>query len=566
MLQLRDYQRSAVDAVYDYWSREAGSPLVVLPTGGGKSLVAATLIKELIENYPDMRILCVTHVRELIASNYKELIGIWPFAPAGIFSAGLGRRDARAQIVFGGVQTIAGKTDLIGHIDLVMVDEAHLMPRKSETQYGKLLDGLRAINPDLKLMGLTATPYRLGEGLLHEGEGALFDAIAYDKPVGEMIDEGYLCRPISKGMATGFDLTGVGKVGGDYNQGKLQAAVDQADINSAVVDEIMSYGKERKSWLLFCSGVDHARHMRDEIRSRGITCEMVSGETPTAERDRILEDFKAGRIRAVTNNSVMTTGTNIPRIDLVAFLRPTLSPGLYIQMAGRGLRLSPGKENCLFLDFAGVVRKHGPIDAVTPPGAKGDGTGEPPVKQCPQDEGGCGSLVHASVRCCPDCGFEFPVNEEPKIERTAADVPMLSKDAASPRHVIERKFHYHEKAGKVPSVKCTYLVQGYVAINEWHCPGHQGFPKSKADRWWMKHGGERPFPKSALEWLDRQNELLETAEIMVRPAGKYWDVVSHVPGAERQFAEPSDDNAPQEDNDNGVGYATWQELDDGIPF
>lgn len=573
MLQLRDYQRQAVDSVFSYWQENDGSPLIVLPTGAGKSLVLGTICKEIVENYPDMRILNVTHVRELILGNYKELLTIWPFAPAGIFSAGVGRRDAHSQIIFGGVQTIANKTELIGHIDLVIVDEAHLMPRNSETQYGKLLDGLRAINPDLKLVGLTATPYRLGEGLLHEGEGALFDDICFEQPVTAMIDGGYLVRPISKGMATTYDVSGVGKLGGDYKQNALQAAVDQADLTRAVVDEIVAYGTatgaERKAWLCFCSGVDHAFHMRDEIRSRGFSCEAISGETPTPERDRILADFKAGKIRALTNNSVLTTGTNLPIIDLVAFCRPTASPGLYVQMAGRGLRLHPGKENCLFLDFAGVVRKHGPIDAVTPPGER-TGTGEAPVKLCPQDEGGCGSLVHASARCCPDCGFEFPINDEPKIESTAADTPMLSKDNPTWRPVTKRVFRFHEgKPGKKDSVKVTYF-QGLTQFNDWLGPAHDGFFKSKTDRFWARHGGQRPFPSTVMEFLERQGELLETAEIQVLPDGKYWSVkdfsVGDVRADNDNAPEAANDNVPEEVNDNLTADDYAALLEDEIPW
>ena len=584
MLKLRDYQQAAVDSLYEYWSKEAGSPLIVIPTGGGKSLILATVVKDLVENYPDMRILIVTHVKELIAQNAQELFGLWPQAPAGIFSAGLGRRDARAQIIFGGVQTIASKTALIGHIDLVLDDEAHLMPRKSETQYGKLIAGLRKTNPDLKLVGLTATPFRMGEGLLHEGEGALFDAIAYEKPIGEMIEDGYLCKPISKGMHTGFDLTGVGKVGGDYNQGKLQAAVDKADVTRAVVSEVVGYGDGRKSWLLFCSGVEHAFHVRDEIRDRGYSCETVCGDTPADERARILADFKAGKIRAVTNNAVMTTGTNIPSIDLVAFLRPTLSASLYIQMAGRGLRIAPGKDNCLFLDFAGVVRKHGPIDCVTPPNAR-SGEGEAPVKICPQEPDdfgriGCGSLVHASARVCPDCGFEFPIDDAPKIKDSAEDAPIYGQGDATWRTVTSRRFDYHEgKADKPPSVKVTYMC-GMTAIREWLCPQHQGFAKSKADRYWVKHGGERPFPATVMEWLERQRELTGTAEISVKPDGKYWSVQSQKPG-DMQEPEPEeykpDGTAgandgtvewyPGEHSRGNIGYATAEELmDDEIPF
>lgn len=572
MLELRDYQKDAVDALYDYWAKEAGSPLVVIPTGGGKSLILATVVKDLVENYPDMRILIVTHVKELIAQNAQELFGLWPNAPAGIFSAGLGRRDARAQIIFGGVQTIATKTSVIGHIDLVLVDEAHLMPRKSETQYGQLLAGLRAINPDLKLVGLTATPFRLGEGQLHQGDGALFDAIAYEKPVGEMIDEGYLCRPISKGMQTGYDLTGVGKVGGDFKQNALQAAVDKIDVTRSAVNEVIAYGQTRKTWLLFCSGVEHAYHVRDEIRERGFTCETVCGDTPAEERARILVDFKAGKIRAVTNNSVMTTGTNIPSIDLLAMMRPTLSESLYIQMVGRGLRLSPGKENCLVLDFAGNVMRHGPIDAIVPSGPR-SGNGEAPIKQCPQDEGGCGSLVHASARVCPDCGFEFPINEEEKIKPVSVDAPILSKGAPTWREVSSRRFDFHEgKGDKPPSVKVTYMC-GITAMREWVCPQHTGFAQSKAHRYWLKHGGDRPFPRTVMEWLERQRELKTTAEISVRPNGKYWDIVDQRAGDASEYesevkANPEGYAAwyPGEyEKPSGFGNATLEDLDD-IPF
>jgi len=250
----------------------------------------------------------------------------------------------------------------------------------------------------------------------------------------------------------------------------------------------------------------------------------------------------------------MTTGTNVPIIDLVAFCRPTQSAGLYVQMAGRGLRLSPGKDNCLFLDFAGVVRKHGPIDAVTPPNAR-SGNGEAPVKQCPQEDGGCGSLVHASCRECPDCGYEFPIDDTPKIKGTAEDVPMLSKGEASWRTVNSRRFDYHEgKGDKPPSVKVSYMC-GLTSIREWLCPQHSGYAKSKADRWWHAHGGQRPFPANVMEWLERQRELKDTAEISVRPDGKYWTVVGHKVG------EAANDNAPNADNDN-----RWRELDDEIPF
>jgi DNA repair protein RadD len=583
MLQLRHYQEDAENSVFDYWSTTAGNPLVDLATGCGKSLLMASLIKRLVEGWPDMRILVATHVAELIEQNYLELLGIWPFAPAGIFSAGLGRRDARAQIVFAGIQTVHSKAELIGHIDVLMVDECHLIPANSNTMYGRFITALRAINPDMKILGLTATPYRLDSGRLDEGDDRLFDQVVYTYGIADGVMDGYLSPLSSKATATTFDMKGVGKQGGDYKQSALQAAVDKMDVTRSAVDEIVAKGVDRKSWLCFCSGVEHAEHVRDEIRSRGISCETISGETPKDVRRRIIEDFKPYKIRALTNNSVLTTGFNHKGVDLIAALRPTLSVSLYVQMMGRGTRViyAPGmpletpeqriaaikagpKPSCLVLDFAGLVNKHGPVDMVQPK-TPTKGEGEAPVKVCPievEDKHGrfgCGEKVHASARVCTCCGYEFDIDDSPKIQATAADTPIMSTAEPESRTVVSRNFYFHEgKGDKPPSVKVSYMV-GMTAINEWLCPQHQGFPKSKADRFWRAHGGSMPFPKSVLEWIERQDELSDTVEITVKPRQKYWDVVGHVVGAANDNRQPAaNDNQDEED---------WRVLmDDDIPF
>ncbi|RVO41339.1 DEAD/DEAH box helicase [Sinorhizobium meliloti] len=584
MLQLRHYQEEAEEAVFDYWGAEPGNPLVDLATGCGKSLVMASLIKRLVEGWPDMRILVATHVAELIEQNYLELIGIWPFAPAGIYSAGLGRRDARSQIVFAGIQTVHNKAELIGHIDVLMVDECHLIPANSNTMYGRFIGALREINPDLKILGLTATPYRLDSGRLDEGDDRLFDQVVYTYGIGDGVRDGYLTPLSSKATATVFDTKGVGRLGGDFKQSALQAAVDKSDVTRAAVDEIVAKGADRRSWLCFCSGVDHALHVRDEIRSRGITCETITGETPKEERRRIIEDFKNYRIRALTNNSVLTTGFNHKGVDLIAAMRPTLSVSLYVQMMGRGTRVlyAPGmpldtpeeriaaikagpKSSCLVLDFAGLVDRHGPVDMVQPK-TPGKGDGEAPIKICPQENEdrhgrvGCGEKVHASARVCPCCSFEFDIDDSPKISAHAADVPIMTTVEPESRSVASRTFRFHEgKGDKPPSVKVTYMV-GMTAINEWVCPQHKGYAKTRADRYWLAHGGSRPFPATPIEWLKRQDELAQTAEIQVKPNGKYWDIVGHVVG---DFA-PANDNHEPPANDNRPSWA-W-ELDDSIPF
>ena len=384
MLTLRPYQQAAITAIYGYFETNTGNPLVVISTAGGKSLVMAAFIEGVLKVWPDQRILIVTHVRELIAQNHAEMLGLWPEAPAGIYSAGLGKREVQARILFAGIQSIHRRAQEIGHTDLVLIDEAHLIPGKSKTMYRCFLDALSAINPALKVIGLTATPFRLDSGMLHEGDAALFTDIAYEAPVRDLIDLGSLSTLVSKQPKTRLDVSSVGTRAGDFIPRDLAAAVDQEAITRAAVTEIIEYGKDRRSWLAFYSGVEHSRHVAEEFQRRGIRCETIFGDTPKDERDTIIAAFKRGEIRALASMGVLTTGFNAPAVDLIALLRPTKSAGLYVQMVGRGTRLAPTKENCLILDFAGNVRRHGPIDLVRPK-RQGEGSGgEAPTKVCPE--------------------------------------------------------------------------------------------------------------------------------------------------------------------------------------
>jgi len=302
-LTLRPYQDAAINGIYNYFHESTGNPLVVIPTAGGKSLVMAKFVEGVLKNYPDQRILIVTHVQELIEQNYKELMRLWPEAPAGIYSAGLKQRDIHARILFAGIQSIYKHVYEVQQCDLVLIDEAHLIPRTSNTRYCSFLAGLKRLNPDLKVIGLTATPYRLDSGLLHEGDDAVFTDIAYEATVRELIDQGYLAPVVSKKMNTELDVTGVRTQGGEFVAKELEAAVDKDSITQAAVDEILEYGKTRKSWIVFCAGVKHAHHVRDAIRSRSVSCETIVGDTPSHERERIIADFKAGKIQCLATRA-----------------------------------------------------------------------------------------------------------------------------------------------------------------------------------------------------------------------------------------------------------------------
>lgn len=518
MLTLCPYQNAAISSIYGYFQSNTGNPLVVIPTAGGKSLVMAAFIEEVLKAWPDQRILIVTHVRELIAQNYAEMIGLWPDAPAGIYSAGLGKREAQARVLFAGIQSIHRRAREIGHTDLVLIDEAHLIPGKSSTMYRRFLDALSAINPALKVIGLTATPFRLDSGMLHEGKNALFTDIAYEAPVRDLIDQGFLSPLVSKQPATRLDVSKVGTRAGDFIARDLAAAVDQEATTRAAVTEIIEYGKDRKSWLAFCSGVDHARHVAEEFGRQGITCQTIFGDTPKDERDAIIAAFKRGEIRALASMGVLTTGFNAPAVDLIALLRPTQSAGLYVQMVGRGTRLAPGKENCLVLDFAGNVRRHGPIDLVRPKRPGENGGGEAPTKVCPM----CESIVALSATECPDCGYEFPAREV-KIAPTAATLPVLSPKASQWLQVSGVSYTRHDKRGGRPSLKVTYSC-GLATYSEWVCFEHKGYARQKAADWWRKRAPGLPVPLSVNEAIAQANRLTRPSEISVRPSGRYFEI------------------------------------------
>jgi DNA repair protein RadD len=522
-LSLRPYQRAAIEALYDYFAASVGNPLVVMPTGTGKSVVIAGFTREAIAAYGDTRVLVLTHVKELIQQNFMALLRAWPEAPAGIYSAGLSRRDIHAQILFAGIQSIHRHARQVQRCDLVLIDEAHLLGRGDSGMYRSFLAQLNEINAGLlKVVGFTATPYRLDSGMLHEGKDRLFTDIAFQVPVLNMIQQGYLCPVVPKQTTTQLDVGGVGTRGGEFIAKDLEAAVDRDEVTRAAVAEIVQHGEGRGSWLVFCSGVAHARHVRDAIREHGVSCETVTGDTPGPERDAILAAFKAGRLRCVTNANVLTTGFDAPGVDLIALLRPTKSVGLYVQMVGRGTRLAEGKDDCLVLDFAGNTARHGPIDTVDGRRKeKSDEPGEAPIKVCPE----CQTINHASVRRCIECDHEFPPPVVKVAPQAASNALLSTQVQATWSDVTGISYARHEKPGKPASLRVTYEC-GLARHSEWVCFEHTGFPRDKAAGWWRRRAGNLPPPATVDEALQQVDQLRRPIAIQVRPAGQYTEIAA----------------------------------------
>lgn len=522
---LRPYQRACVDALFEWVSTHDGHPLLVVPTGGGKSLIMGTIVHQVRDNAPEARALILAHRKELIQQNVRAVASVLPLGQIGIYSAGLKSRDTTSPIIVAGIQSIARKPFAVGAFDLILIDEAHLVPTEDDTMYRKFITAARTQNPHVRFVGLTATPYRLGHGLLHRGNGALFTDVAYDAALTSLIADGYLCSLISKATLTQLDTTGVAMRGGDFVPGALERAVDLEDTTAAAVDEMAELFAPRNKWLIFCAGVKHAEHVAAALNAKGIPAKAIHGELEPEERRRALDDFKCGALRAVTSMDVLTTGYDEPAIDAIALLRPTKSTGLYVQMVGRGFRLHPSKTNTLVLDFAGNVARHGPVDAieVRDKGSAG-GEGAVPTKTCPM----CRSIEVAGVNQCTVCGFEFPKPERPPIFPTAGDLPILSTEPKPTtwHDVTDVEYHFHQRDDKTPSLRVEYYDGFRRLAQEWICFEHTGFARAKAEGWWKRRSNE-PIPDTVDGALLETDNILKPTRIATQPDGRWTRVVEY---------------------------------------
>jgi DNA repair protein RadD len=518
VLELRPYQRAAIDGLYNYWSDKKGdNPIIVAPTGSGKSLIIAHLIKDAM-SYPGTRVLILTHVKELLEQNASELVALYPDADVGFYSASLKKKVLRKPITFAGIQSIHKKAyQMVPAPDLVIVDEAHLIPKNYGTRYNKFLSDLRVCNSGVKVVGLTATPYRLDSGWLHEGDNAIFDGIAYNIPVADLMEQGFLAPVISKSGVKTIDLSNVGKRGGEYIESELAKAASDPELVTETVAEIVRYGSERKAWLVFACGVNHAELLRAEFETHGIEADVVTGSDGMSARTDKIERFRRGGSKCLINVNVLTTGFNVPHVDLVAIVRATESTGLYIQIVGRGTRIAPEKDNCLVLDYGDNVMRHGFIDKIKPKIKGKSENGEAPVKKCPE----CLTVNHAAVRVCIECGHEFPPPQFNHGTKAYSGAMISTQVEAEWVDVNDVGYAKWRKEGKPDSIRVTYYC-GLIKVSEWLCPDHGGYAAERYQKRMPSLGASAMTTEDAMQECDH---WIKPRRIKVKPNDKFHDIV-----------------------------------------
>jgi superfamily II DNA or RNA helicase len=364
LLPMRDYQRAAVEAAEAAWERGITRPATVLPTGAGKTVVFAHQGQRFRQRNPGKRVLYVAHRTELIEQAAAKLRDVMPGERIGIVKAT--RNETLAPHVVCSVQTLAQPTRRMQlmNVGLVVIDEAH---HAAAASYVTLLEHFGAFGTKpygeygrpgagAVALGVTATMIR-GDDL---ALGDIWQDIVYTRSIADMIRDRWLVRPVGKRVRVAdLDLSGVRKLAGDYSGAQLGAALEGSLAPEAVAKAMVEHAPDRPT-ILFAPLVSTAGLFRDALREAGFTAELVYDKTPREERRRVLNDFRAGKVQVLCNAMLFTEGTDLPNCSCIVIARPTLNPGLFIQMVGRGLRPSPttGKTDCLVLDVVGASARH----------------------------------------------------------------------------------------------------------------------------------------------------------------------------------------------------------------
>ena len=564
---LRPYQQEAVRRVVAHFRGSDEPAVVVLPTGSGKSLVIAELAR-----LARGRVMVLAHVRELVEQNHAkyQAYGL----AADIFSAGLGRKEASRQVVFGSVQSVVRNLDGFGDgtFTLLVIDECHRVSPAEDSSYRRVIDWLRRHNPSLKILGLTATPYRLGQGFIyhrhHHGmvrgdEHSFFRDCVFEQPLRLMVKQGYLAAPtridaalFKDGKELRYDFSALRPaIGGLYAEDELNRVVAASRATPGIVAEVIERARERQGVMLFAATVAHAEEVLGYLPAGEAA--LITGETASKQREAVIAAFKARRLKFLVNVAVLTTGFDAPHVDLIAILRPTESVSLYQQIVGRGLRPSPGKRDCLILDYAG-----NPWDLYAPEvgSPRPDSDAEPVQVECPA----CGHanlfwgkrdgdlvIEHFGRRCqglidnqqcgfrfrfkvCGDCGAEndiaarrchgcdtLLVDADDKLKEA-----LRLKDARVLR-VSGMQLEATVNGRGLPRLKVIYHDEDGASLSEWFAletPAQRAAFGAVFLRDHLRAPGTPWRPTSPDEVVAEQRRLRAPDFVVGRRAGRHWQV------------------------------------------
>ena len=585
-MKAREYQCEAVANCWEYMGEMPGNPLIVLPTGTGKSVVIGEACRQAVTEY-GCQVLVLADRIELVRQNAEAIERMLGLGKVGVYSASGGCRDTDTAVVVAQIQS-CHKPSVVASFqrrDLLIIDEAHKV-NQEEGMYRSLVDSAKIITPDLRIIGTTATPFRMDSGAIFSKDG-IFNDIAYEMTMREAIEAGWLSRLVTKcgTMRTRADLSGIRMSKGDYAISELSKAMRRGYLVQDAVTDLLERASGRRSGLVFCVDIDHVEAVASELAQRRETVCMVTGDTTPIERADMVGRFKRGEIRWLVNCEVFTTGFDAPNVDVVALMRPTQSACLYVQMVGRGTRLFNGKADCLVCDYGDLITTHGPVDLAR--ASKPKSKGNAGTKTCP----GCSCKTHPLMRECPSCGESLmtdKLTECPScMKQTSVGIPQCQycgddlpghtareKSATHSQTASEREIlstgkmfedttfeigevtysvHHSRTAGKPNTMRVMYWhaggnIFGKPVASEFICFDHQegSFPKKKAADWWRARSWD-PVPASVSDAVKKAEAgaLATVSELVLREwRDKDWPEIFRVKVGDKPILE-HDPNEPE---------------------
>ena len=532
MFKLRPYQTRAHELTIKHLAdHRASRPIVSAACGAGKSVLIAKLAEHFIETTSGA-VVILSSRKEILEQNASKL----PGHLVGLFSAGLRKRQLDRRITIASVQSLRGHAKRLPKVSAIIIDECHVFGEAYKT----LVDQIVERNPQARVIGYTGTPYLGDANRTHlwmvPDKQRVFTGVCSEISVGELLRDGYLCplKPYRTEHRLSTEGVNIDNRTGDFQQNQLQAAVDTDDTNDAVIREMIDIVRwdNRCHTLVFCTGVEHARHICEGLKRKGQSAAMIHGGTPSTERADLIASFKRGDLSWLVSVETMTTGFDAPIADSLVFLRPTFSAVLYLQIIGRVMRLHPSKTDSLVIDFTNnTTETFPPVDEIEGNAPKLK-SGEAPTKICEE----CFSIVLAGLKICPTCGFEFQFQQREDGMQFDSNTGLLvsgviKNEDGSRTYPVERveyettvtsKGHpaliarYHSP-GRASPVASTYY-------NLWH---HSAAVVRRDSEMWLRRqkypGGSVPL--SAQEALARaeMGALKVPSTVTVRP-GSPWPV------------------------------------------
>jgi len=489
-MQPRWYQTECAKAMLaDVFEHTAIHPVGALPTGTGKSLTLCLLVDGILSRVPEANILVLSHDSKILEQDHEALTDYFLGFDICLHSAGLGFRE-KGKITVAGIQSIYKKASEFQDVKFIIIDEAHKIPFTGFGQYRQFLRSIHA-----QYMGLTATPYRYGNELIY-GEidytnikSPMFNRISYDATYGKkfnrLIDEGYLSPLIIEETKLKLDTKDIKIVNGDFSKTEMAHNFDRVDITNQAIAELLPWKDKYKKWMVFAIDTVHSDHIAETLNANGVSAVSIHSKSKTSDED--FHKFKTGKVQVAVSVEKMTTGVNVPDIDLIAMLRPTRSPVIHVQTAGRGTRISPdtGKTHCAFFDFAGNTERLGPINDISVTvmeKKKKKRKGAPIYKTCEN----CGKKQHPAKRKCVECDHPFEFKES--LTKKASNSKIIKSEIKTGKHwlkVDDVLYSIHSRKGVPSSLKVEYECNG-EKIDELIKFSSKGFNRYLAENW-IKH-------------------------------------------------------------------------------